>query len=104
MIDLQPVWDWFQVLHATTGIKLTIFYDAFDRARSPDDLEPVTATIREGLDEATLARALLEGLEPPEPRPPCFFDPRHGPSTRKVEWPTRQAALSAAGVRSSVAR
>ena len=32
-MDLQPVWDWFRVLHATTGIKLTIFYDAFDRAR-----------------------------------------------------------------------
>jgi polar amino acid transport system permease protein len=32
-MDLQPVWDWFHVLHATTGIKLTIFYDAFDRAR-----------------------------------------------------------------------
>jgi len=33
MMDIQPVWDWFRVLHATTGIKLTIFYDAFDRAR-----------------------------------------------------------------------
>ena len=33
MIDLTPVWDWFRELHATTGIKLTIFYDAFDRAR-----------------------------------------------------------------------
>ena len=33
MIDLQPLWDWFRVLHATSGIKLTIFYDAFDRAR-----------------------------------------------------------------------
>jgi polar amino acid transport system permease protein len=32
-MDLQPVWDWFRVLHETTGIKLTIFYDAFDRAR-----------------------------------------------------------------------
>jgi polar amino acid transport system permease protein len=32
-MDLQPIWDWFRVLHATTGIKLTIFYDAFDRAR-----------------------------------------------------------------------
>jgi polar amino acid transport system permease protein len=32
-MDLQPVWDWFRELHATTGIKLTIFYDAFDRAR-----------------------------------------------------------------------
>src|SRR5262245_37174645 len=33
MIDLTPVWDWFRELNATTGIKLTIFYDAFDRAR-----------------------------------------------------------------------
>ena len=32
-MDLQPVWDWLRVLHETTGIKLTIFYDAFDRAR-----------------------------------------------------------------------
>jgi polar amino acid transport system permease protein len=27
------VWDWFRILHETTGIKLTILYDAFDRAR-----------------------------------------------------------------------
>jgi len=31
--DLHPLWDWFRVLQATSGIKLTIFYDAFDRAR-----------------------------------------------------------------------
>jgi polar amino acid transport system permease protein len=29
----QSFWDWFRLLHETTGIKLTIFYDAFDRAR-----------------------------------------------------------------------
>jgi polar amino acid transport system permease protein len=33
MIDLTPIWDWFRTLHTTTGINLTIFYDAFDRAR-----------------------------------------------------------------------
>jgi polar amino acid transport system permease protein len=33
MIDLTPFWDWFRELHTATGIKLTIFYDAFDRAR-----------------------------------------------------------------------
>jgi polar amino acid transport system permease protein len=33
MIDLAPLWEWFRALHDTTGIKLTIFYDAFDRAR-----------------------------------------------------------------------
>src|SRR5216683_4570340 len=31
MIDLTPFWDWFRELNAATGIKLTIFYDAFDR-------------------------------------------------------------------------
>jgi polar amino acid transport system permease protein len=30
---MEAVWDWFRVLYETTGIKLTIFYDAFDRAR-----------------------------------------------------------------------
>ena len=32
------------------------------------------------------AEARLDGKEPPERRPPCFFDPRHGPSVRDVEW------------------
>jgi hypothetical protein len=32
------------------------------------------------------AKARLAGEEPPERRPPCFFDPRHGPSVRDVEW------------------
>ena len=30
---MQPVWDWFRWLNDATGIKLTILYDAFDRAR-----------------------------------------------------------------------
>ena len=32
------------------------------------------------------AKARMAGEEPPERRPPCFFDPRHGPSTRDVLW------------------
>lgn len=32
-MDFQPIWNWFRTLHQTTGINLTIFYDAFDRAR-----------------------------------------------------------------------
>ena len=30
---MQVVWDWFRWLNETTGINLTIFYDAFDRGR-----------------------------------------------------------------------
>jgi polar amino acid transport system permease protein len=32
-MELTPLWEWFRELYASTGIKLTIFYDAFDRAR-----------------------------------------------------------------------
>jgi len=30
---VQVIWDWFRWLNTTTGINLTIFYDAFDRSR-----------------------------------------------------------------------
>jgi hypothetical protein len=32
------------------------------------------------------AQARFKGETPPERRPPCFFNPRHGPSTRDVLW------------------
>lgn len=32
-MDLQPVWEWFRWFDGATGVKLTIFYDSFDRAR-----------------------------------------------------------------------
>jgi hypothetical protein len=59
---------------------------AFDRARAPEDLEAVSAALEEGRFAMTSAKARLEGRPPPERRPPCFFDPRHGPSVRDVEW------------------
>lgn len=58
----------------------------FERARRPDDLAAMTSALEEGRYAMTCAKALLEGKQPPERRPPCFFDPRHGPSTEDVEW------------------
>ena len=55
-------------------------------AQRPDDLEPVGAALEEGRWAMSSARARLEHREPPERRSPCFFDPRHGPSDRDVEW------------------
>jgi hypothetical protein len=60
--------------------------DAWERARTPEDLEPVGAALEEGRWAMASAKARFEGDEPPERRPPCFFDPRHGPSSRDVEW------------------
>jgi hypothetical protein len=59
---------------------------ALDHARRTQDLEAVTSAIEQGRFDMTSAQARLEGRPPPERRPPCFFDPRHGPSTRDVTW------------------
>jgi uncharacterized membrane protein YgcG len=59
---------------------------ALDRARRADDVGAVTSAIDDGRYAVEAAKARLEGREPPERRPPCFFDPRHGHSTADVEW------------------
>ncbi len=58
----------------------------FERAKRPEDLASVSATLEEGRYAMACAKARLEGREPPERRPPCFFDPRHGPANEDVEW------------------
>jgi hypothetical protein len=59
---------------------------AYDTARRPDDLAAVSGALEEGRYEMASAKARLEGREAPERLPPCFFDPRHGPSVRNLLW------------------
>ncbi len=59
---------------------------ALERARRPEDMEEVTASLEQGRYAMASAKARFAGKEPPERRPPCFFDPRHGPSDRDVDW------------------
>jgi hypothetical protein len=60
--------------------------DALDRAGRVEDLAPVSAALEAGRYEMSATKAILEGRPVPERRPPCFFDPRHGPSVEDVEW------------------
>jgi hypothetical protein len=67
--------------------------DAYQRAdtalrgaRTVDELRRVAETAADGRYEMAVARAHLEGRPPPERRPPCFFDPRHGPSVADAEY------------------
>jgi hypothetical protein len=60
--------------------------EIFDRAKRPEDLEPVSRTLEEGRYAMLATKALLDGRPVPERRAPCFFDPRHGPSTEDVNW------------------
>jgi hypothetical protein len=59
---------------------------AFDNARSSRQLTPVAEALEEGRYLMASAEACLDGKQPPERRPACFFDPRHGPSVREVQW------------------
>lgn len=57
-----------------------------DRAEKPTDLQPVTHALEEGRWLLSSVSARLRGEAPPDRRPPCFFDPRHGPSVEDIEW------------------
>jgi len=67
--------------------------DDYDRARfavasmkRPEDAAAVTAALEDGRYALACAEARQDGLPIPDRRPPCFIDPRHGPSAGDVLW------------------
>ncbi|MFD5795999.1 hypothetical protein ACFWIO_21145 [Streptomyces diastatochromogenes] len=67
--------------------------DAYDKAkqymadaRKPEDVRAVTEALEDGRFSLAQLAARREGRPLPERRPPCFFDPRHGPSVTDAAW------------------
>ncbi|MFJ4643003.1 hypothetical protein ACIP6Q_05635 [Streptomyces bobili] len=67
--------------------------DAYEKAKSamagatrPEDVRPVTETLEDGRFALARLAARRAGEPLPERRPPCFFDPRHGPSVADATW------------------
>ncbi|MFD8034782.1 hypothetical protein ACFV3F_39855 [Streptomyces sp. NPDC059717] len=67
--------------------------NAYDRAKSamaaaerPEDVKAVTQALEDGRFSLAVLAARREGRALPERRPPCFFDPRHGPSVADATW------------------
>lgn len=56
------------------------------RAGHPQDLRGVTEALEEGRWAMAATIAAQEGRPIPERRPPCFFNPQHGPSVTDVEY------------------
>ena len=56
------------------------------RARRPSDVRAVTQALEDGRFSLAVLEARRTGGELPARRPPCFFDPRHGPSVADVRW------------------
>ncbi|MFB7587180.1 hypothetical protein [Streptomyces sp. NPDC056169] len=67
--------------------------DSYDEAKSlmgsaahPHDVRAVTKALDDGRFSLALLAARRESRPLPERRAPCFFDPRHGPSTEDRDW------------------
>src|SRR5215213_1915767 len=59
---------------------------ALDNARGVNDLAAVSTALEDGRYSMECVRARMAGRPLPARRPPCFFNPQHGPSTQDVEW------------------
>ncbi|MEU3148186.1 MULTISPECIES: hypothetical protein [unclassified Streptomyces] len=57
-----------------------------DGAGRPEDVRAVTQAVEDGRFALAALAARREGRPLPERRPPCFFDPRHGPSVADAHW------------------
>ncbi|RSN55859.1 hypothetical protein DMH12_14540 [Streptomyces sp. WAC 04229] len=55
-------------------------------ARRPEDVRAVTQSLEDGRFSLARLAARREGRPLPDRRPPCFFDPRHGPSVADATW------------------
>lgn len=57
-----------------------------DGARRPEDVKAVTQALADGRFSLTELAARRDHRPLPERRPPCFFDPRHGPAVADETW------------------
>ncbi len=67
--------------------------DAYDDAKesaaavtAPDQMRHVTEILDDGRYAIACVRARVAGQPLPARRPPCFFNPQHGPSVSDVSW------------------
>ncbi|MEV6114256.1 hypothetical protein AB0L59_17515 [Streptomyces sp. NPDC052109] len=67
--------------------------DAYETAKQrmaaatrPEDVRAVTEALEDGRFSLARLAARRGGRPLPERRPPCFFDPRHGPSVTDADW------------------
>ncbi|MFM7212911.1 MAG: hypothetical protein ACKOYQ_13120, partial [Actinomycetota bacterium] len=60
--------------------------DASSRARTDADITTATSELEAGRYALACVQARVDGRALPQRRPPCFVDPRHGPSESDVMW------------------
>jgi hypothetical protein len=79
--DEAMLQDWQRALDAYEQAKR-----ALGMVQRPDDVRHVTTALEDGRYAVACVRARRDDRPLPQRRPPCFFNPAHGPSTIDVEW------------------
>ena len=59
---------------------------ALDAVTKPEEIRHVTEILEDGRYAVACVKARIAGEPLPAKRPPCFFNPAHGPSSTDVDW------------------
>ena len=59
---------------------------SLDAVQKPDEIRHVTEILEDGRYAVACVKARVNGRPLPQKRPPCFFNPAHGPSSQNVDW------------------
>lgn len=73
--------DYQRALDAYDNAKMSL-----DAVREPSEIRHVTEILEDGRYAIACVKARVKGEPLPQKRPPCFFNPAHGPSTQNVDW------------------
>lgn len=59
---------------------------SLDAVKVPDEIRHVTEILEDGRYAVACVKSRIAGDPLPQKRPPCFFNPAHGPSSQNVSW------------------
>jgi hypothetical protein len=60
--------------------------ESLARVTRSEEIKHVTEALEDGRYAEACVRARVAGRPLPTRRPPCFFNPAHGPSTTDIQW------------------
>jgi hypothetical protein len=80
-VDEGMLQDWQRALDSYESAKRSL-----EMVQAPEDVRHVTTALEDGRYAVACVRARRDKKPLPVRRPPCFFNPSHGPSTTDVDW------------------
>lgn len=87
-LDERMQQDYQRALDAYDDAKMSL-----DAVTKPDEIRHVTEILEDGRYAIACVKARIANEPLPAKRPPCFFNPAHGPSSQNVDWAPAGGAM-----------